>query len=72
MPTWPMQAIRRQLARSIDVVVHVARSKGGRRQIASISEVVDDPAADGLPATRLLAELRGSELVPVAPLRRRR
>ena len=71
-PTWPMRAIREQLARSIDVIVHVARSSDGRRQIASISEVVIDDGADRSPATRRLVELEGGELVPIAPLRRTR
>lgn len=71
-PTSPMRAIRQQLARSIDIVVHVARSRDGRRQIESISEVVVDTSSDGSPATRLLAQLDHGELVPIAPLHRRR
>jgi pilus assembly protein CpaF len=71
-PTWPMRSIRQQLARSIDVVIHVARSSSGRREIASISEVVIDDSADASPATRLLACLDEGELVPVAALGRRR
>ncbi len=71
-PTWPMLAIRQQLSRSIDVVIHVARSGDGRRQIESISEVVVDTSADGTPATRALAQLDDGELVPIAPLHRRR
>jgi pilus assembly protein CpaF len=71
-PTWPMLAIRQQLSRSIDIVIHVARSGDGRRQIESISEVVVDTSADGSPATRVLAELDEGELVPIAPLHRRR
>ena len=43
-PRWPLAAIRRQIARSIDVVVHVARESGtGRRRIDSIHEI--DPTA---------------------------
>jgi pilus assembly protein CpaF len=71
-PTWPMLAIRQQLSRSIDIVIHVARSGDGRRQIESISEVVVDTSEDGSPATRVLAELDEGELVPIAPLHRRR
>lgn len=71
-PTWPMRAIRQQLARSVDIVIHVARSRDGRRRIESISEVVVDTSSDGSPATRLLAHLDHGELVPIAPLHRRR
>ncbi len=38
-PTWPLAAIRHQLARSIDVVVHVERHADGRRRITEIAEV---------------------------------
>lgn len=50
--TWPLAAVREQVRRSIDVVVHVGRS-GGRRRIMSVSEVATDPDAH---AVRLLAE----------------
>ncbi len=39
-PTWPLSAIRHQLARSIDVVVHVDRHANGDRRITEIAEVV--------------------------------
>lgn len=43
-PQWPLDAVRQQLARSIDVVIHVDRVDGARR-ISSIGEVVS-PALD--------------------------
>jgi pilus assembly protein CpaF len=53
-PTWPLAAIRQQLARSVDVIVHVDRRAGESiRRVASITEVamptVDaDASAPGL------------------------
>lgn len=74
-PTWPLEAIRRQLARSIDVILHVTRSTDGRtRFIESISEVVETPATgSGLPAVRTLAIAGPNGTVQsVAGLERRR
>lgn len=53
-PQWPLAAIRRQLARSIDVVIHVARH-GGRRVVDTIAEVVDDELTETTPRLRTLA-----------------
>ena len=58
-PTWPLAAIRHQLARSIDVVVHVERHADGRRRITEIAEVTP-PSPDG--------EVAG-EMAPGPPLR---
>lgn len=71
-PQWPLAAVRQQLARSIDVVIHVART-GGIRRIESIAEVVV-PADDAArPALRELARLEsGGQLTAAAPLGRRR
>jgi|GEM_PF-100355 len=71
-PTWPMAAIREQLARSIDVVVHVGRGTDGTRRIQSVSEVLPTLSADGVPATRMIAQLDRDRLVRHAPLSRRR
>ncbi len=71
-PTWPMPAIREQLARSIDVIVHVGRGPHGARRIQSISEVGTELGAGGVPRTQLLAEFDGGSLVRCAPLTRRR
>lgn len=36
---WPLAAVRDQVQRSIDVVVHVARSATGRRAVAQVAQV---------------------------------
>jgi pilus assembly protein CpaF len=51
-PSWPLAAIRAQLSRSIDVIVHVARTTSAARQIVEVVEVV---TGDGQPAVRPLA-----------------
>jgi pilus assembly protein CpaF len=48
-PAWPLAAVRRHLARSIDVVVHLARSGRAARRIVEIGEV--EPAGDDGPLT---------------------
>jgi len=75
-PTWPLAAIRHQLARSIDVVIHVERSADGARRITELAEVTPPSPADdrhATPATRPLAmrDVDG-HLVAVASLERRR
>lgn len=40
-PTWPLVAIRRQVSRSIDVVVHLQRLPDGRRRVAEAIEVIE-------------------------------
>jgi pilus assembly protein CpaF len=40
-PAWPLLAVRQQLTRSIDVVVHVARTGKAARQVVEIGEVVE-------------------------------
>jgi pilus assembly protein CpaF len=77
-PTWPLAAIRHQLARSIDVVVHVDRRSDGRRRVAEIAEVIAPSAttdSQGVdpPAMRPLAATDGDgELVVTGSLTRRR
>ncbi len=77
-PTWPLAAIRHQLARSIDVVVHVERDADGRRRIIEIAEVMPPGQAtaaepQGTPTLRSLARLGvGGDLDVVAALERRR
>jgi pilus assembly protein CpaF len=51
-PSWPLAAIRAQLSRSIDVIVHVARTASAARQIVDVVEVV---AGNGMPTVRPLA-----------------
>jgi pilus assembly protein CpaF len=75
-PTWPLAAIRHQLARSIDVVIHVERAPDGARRITELAEVTPPSPADdrhATPATRTLAMLDvDGHLVAVASLERRR
>ena len=74
-PAWPLVAIRQQVQRSIDVVIHVRRRADGRRSISSIDEVrmaapQDEQAA---PTTRPLAiSHAGGELTQVGALSRQR
>jgi pilus assembly protein CpaF len=75
-PTWPLAAIRHQLARSIDVVIHLERDEDGARRIIELAEVTAPSPADDhhpTPATRPLAmqDVDG-HLVAVASLERRR
>jgi pilus assembly protein CpaF len=65
-PTWPLAAIRRQVSRSIDAVVHVVRNADGRRLVHEVLEVVE---TDREPSGRLLVE-RGR--VVARPTRGRR
>ena len=53
VPTWPLAAIRRQVSRSIDVVVHLQRRPDGRRVIAEVAEVSE---GDGEPTARPLVD----------------
>ena len=64
-PTWPLPAIRRQVSRSIDVVVHLERDRAGQRRVAEIAEVEE---GDGEPAVCRLATSDGV----VGPLTRHR
>lgn len=40
-PNWPLTAIRRQVSRSIDAVIHLVRRRDGGRQVDEIVEVVE-------------------------------
>jgi pilus assembly protein CpaF len=64
-PAWPIAAIRRQVSRSVDAIVHVDRTHGRRR----IAEIVEPTESDGEPDGRTL--VRRDQLV-AAPERRRR
>jgi len=59
-PTWPLAAIRHQLARSIDIVIHVERAPGEpRRRLSAVCEVVEPDPDSTLPLTlRTLGECR--------------
>lgn len=53
VPTWPLAAIRRQVSRSIDVVIHLHRRADGHRAIAEVVEVCE---GDGEPTVRRLVD----------------
>ena len=64
----PHEAIREQLGRGIDLVVHMARGPGGRRRVVEVGEVAAPPARVGVrevwrrgssPMPVLLAALAG-------------
>jgi pilus assembly protein CpaF len=57
-PTWPLAAIRHQLARSIDVVIHIDRRPGeSGRHVRAVCEVVEpDADSTGPPTLRTLGE----------------
>lgn len=52
-PSWPLRAIRRQVSRSIDIVVHLGREPSGRRAVREVLEVQE---GDGEPAGRPLVD----------------
>jgi pilus assembly protein CpaF len=71
-PSWPLHSIRLQLARSIDIVVHLERF-GTDRRISAVSEVVE-PHGAGEPMLHPLGNLNadGSFETVAAPTRTRR
>ena len=78
-PTWPLTAIRHQLARSIDAVVHLARHADGQRWVTEIAEVMAPSAPTNskdfdVPTTRTiaLADAEGALVVTGSLERRRR
>ncbi len=77
-PTWPLVSIREQLARSLDVIIHIERDRADRaRRISSISEVVhtthESRDAPLRPSLRTLAERPdGHTMEVVASLERSR
>jgi len=62
----PLAAVRDQVRSALDLVVQVARGRGGRRRIVAVEEVVDD---DGPTRTRPLAGVGGLRELPVRPPR---
>ena len=64
-PSWPLAAIRRHMARSIDVVVHTRRAADGRRRVVEIAEV---ESHDERPGVRHLVD----HGIVVGPLHRTR
>lgn len=79
-PSWPIEAVRTQLRRSVDAIVHVERGTGGARRITAVGELVttddplpgypfDGPHGGGRVQTRPLVE--GGQVV-APPTRHRR
>lgn len=64
-PSWPMTAIRRQVSRCVDAVIHLERTGVARRVV----EIVEPLESDGEPTGRVLAD-RGGHVSE--PTRRRR
>lgn len=64
-PGWPLAAIRRQVSRSIDVVVHLQRMPDGTRRVREAIEVTE---SDGEPDGRALI----SDGTVIGSLKRRR
>jgi Flp pilus assembly CpaF family ATPase len=64
-PSWPLAAIRRQVSRSLDVIVHLERDEGGARRIGEVVEVVE---SGGEPEVR---HLSGGQTVAAEFSRRR-
>ena len=50
-PQWPLAAVRQQLARSIDIIVHVERGFDGKRRVSQIAHVVGPGEVKALTAT---------------------
>jgi pilus assembly protein CpaF len=67
--SWPIDAVREQVHRSIDVVVHVERTSDGVRRIGDVAEVAD--AGVAMPAARTLL-LADADRVVAEPQRWRR
>ena len=57
----PLAAVREQIISSIDLVVQVARGRGGARLVTAVHEVLPDRAPGGAPATVALTD--GSTMV---------
>ena len=55
-PTWPLAAIRRQVTRSLDAVVHLTRVPSGARVVTEVAEVVE---SGDEPSVRPLADAQG-------------
>jgi pilus assembly protein CpaF len=70
-PSWPLEAIRQQLRRSIDIVIHVTRGVGGRRSIESVCEVqVNSAEPGGSAVTELARRAHDGSTELIAPLSR--
>ncbi|MEJ7799193.1 MAG: ATPase, T2SS/T4P/T4SS family [Ilumatobacter sp.] len=61
-PAWPLAAIRRQVSRSIDAVIHVGRSSNGTRSVIEVIEVLE---SGDEPTGRALADRSSRLAVPI-------
>jgi pilus assembly protein CpaF len=59
----PMAAVRDQVTAALDLVVQVARTRGGARAVVEVAEVVDPPDAER-PRVRVLAGPEGLHDLP--------
>jgi len=59
-PQWTRDAVREHVARAIDVVIHVERDGDGRRRVATVVELPDEPG--GAARTVLEHGLRTADL----------
>jgi pilus assembly protein CpaF len=75
-PTWPLAAIRHQIVRSIDVVVHVERGTDGCRRISEVAEVIPPSYTDAPAEARTVRPIArlgpAGDLVVETPLARAR
>ncbi|HEY5664514.1 MAG TPA: ATPase, T2SS/T4P/T4SS family [Ilumatobacter sp.] len=61
-PAWPLAAIRRQISRSIDVVIHLQRGSDGSRHVAQAVELVEsdaEPSGRPLVTDRVVVDTLG-------------
>ncbi|MEY2975675.1 MAG: putative type secretion system protein [Actinomycetota bacterium] len=55
-PTWPLTAIRTQLLRSVDHIVHLGRDASGERRVTAVAECVTPADLGTGPLVRVIAE----------------
>lgn len=63
----PLEAVRHQVGSSVDLIVQIARTGGGRRQVVKVSEVMAD--GDAL-SVRCIADQHAVLSAPARPMRR--
>lgn len=75
-PTWPLAAIRSQLLRSIDHIVHLGRGADGARRVTAIAETTSpnrlEPSGAGSEGGPLVTLLADDSRVLTPPTRGRR
>lgn len=59
-PSWPLEAVREHIASSVDVIVHVRRGPGGRREVSQVAEIVHGGEhGDGDVGTEVAGQMSG-------------